>query len=521
MKEPPPLPIGIQSFADLRRGGYLYVDKTHHALALAGRPKGVYFLSRPRRFGKSLFLDTLHQLFRCRRGLFTGLHIEDKWDWDTPHPVLRISFGGGAMGSERLLAGKFEEQLRNAGRELEVECEYGFDDPRCLADLIRRACERHQRQVVVLVDEYDKPILDRIEDPDTALRLRDMLRDFYSVIKDADAYIRFVFLTGVSKFSRVSIFSGLNNLEDITLHPEYATICGYTHAEVRRCFAPWLAGVDEEELERWYNGYRWLGEPVYNPFDILLFFSQGKRFRPYWFETGSPGFLVKLFQGRRYFLPNLEGYRASEEFLSGFDVDNIEPVTLLWQTGYLTILNARPAFDGYEYELGFPNHEVRTALANHLLRAYTETAPERAVRHAAYGALSSGDAEGLAAAIRRLFAAIPYRNFTAMDLAGYEGYYASVLYACLASLGLAVIPEDVSNHGQADLTVRAPGHVWVMEIKVVENGPVEGNPALEQILSRGYADKYRNEPGMTVHCLGLVFGRKERNLVDWAVSRCG
>jgi len=513
----PRLPIGIQSFAKIRQGGFAYVDKTAHAWRLAGQA-GVFFLSRPRRFGKSLFLDTLHQLFACRRELFSGLYIEDKWDWDTPHPVIRISFGSGPSRTPEQLTGKFEEQLRNASRDLGVRCGYAFDDPRCFADLIRRTCEHYQRQVVVLVDEYDKPILDRIEEPGSALVLRDMLRDFYSVLKEADPYLRFVFLTGVSKFSRVSIFSGLNNLEDLTIHPDFAAICGYTQSELEEIFSTWLDGVDMSEVKRWYNGYAWLGEPVYNPFDILLFLSQDKRFRPYWFETGSPSFLVRLFQENRYFLPELEGISASDELLSSFDVDNIDPVTLLWQTGYLTIRDAQAVLDGYEYRLAFPNHEGRVSLNKTLLAAYAGSNVARNLRAGLYQALSGGDTAGIGGAVERLFSAIPYRNFSAIDLAAYEGYYASVLYAFFSSLGLSVIPEDISNHGQADLTVRAPGHVYVMEVKVVEEEEVSGNPALEQIRARGYAGKYAGEPGVEVHCLGLVFSRAARNLVAFDAS---
>ncbi len=494
------LPIGIQTFADIRQGDFVYIDKTPHVHALTKSPKGFYFLSRPRRFGKSLFLDTLHQLFACEKKLFQGLFIEDKWDWDHPYPVIKISCGGGMMRSLKDLADKFEEIFRNNCRELGVECGYELSDRRCFAELIRRTHEKYGRQVVILVDEYDKPILDQIERPELAAELRDTLKDFYSVIKDSDQHVRFVFLTGVSKFSKVSIFSGLNNLEDITIDKRYATICGYTHEDVQHHFARHLAGVDMEELRLWYNGYQWLGEPVYNPFDILLFIAKGHMFSSYWFETGSPAFLIKLFQKNRYFLPELEVIVVGEDILSSFDVDRINPVTLLFQTGYLTIRQVRTRRNKPIFTLGCPNLEVRFSLSDSLIDSYSGLVTEKApLQDSLADTLAKGDLAGLEKQIFRLFAAIPYRNFIARDLPEFEGYYASVLYAFFASLGLSIVPEDITNQGQVDLTVSYENHIYVMEIKVTAAAETRGNPALKQIKKRGYAEKYLGRPGITVH----------------------
>ncbi|MEB3204465.1 MAG: AAA family ATPase, partial [Candidatus Sericytochromatia bacterium] len=279
------LPLGIQTFAKIREDAHYYVDKTPMALRLVARGTH-YFLSRPRRFGKSLFLDTLKELFEGNKALFTGLHAEEHWDWTVKHPVLRLSFGSGVLKTPEDLAASMHFQLTMLEREHDLKSSFS-DAPSRLGDLIRNLHEQAGQRVVVLVDEYDKPILDNLTEPDRARMMRDGLRDIYSVLKDADAHLRFVFITGVSKFSKVSLFSGLNNLRDITLSPEYSAICGYTDHDVDTVFAPELEGLDRERIRRWYNGYNWRGESVYNPFDLLLLFQE-REYKSYWFETGTP-----------------------------------------------------------------------------------------------------------------------------------------------------------------------------------------------------------------------------------------
>ncbi|MBV5336234.1 PD-(D/E)XK nuclease domain-containing protein, partial [bacterium] len=316
--------------------------------------------------------------------------------------------------------------------------------------------------------------------------------------------------------------------------------CGYTQADLTTTFGGHLAGVDWDRLKRWYNGYNFLGEPVYNPFDILLFIRKGQMYRNYWFETGSPSFLLKLLQRRQTFLPALEGIEASEEILDSFDIERIDPVTLLFQTGYLTIDQARQSFDQWLFKLRVPNQEVRQALANHLVDAYTGRLPSERLnwQQAIYDPLTQGDVAGLIAAIQRLFAGIPWRNFTGNDLPEAEGYYASVLYAFFASLNAEIIPEDVSNQGQVDLTIKLADYIYVIEIKLAprqarrpptapesigDEGAPEpardgaANPALAQLRARGYSDKYRGLPGKGLFEVGLVFERTARNLVqaDW------
>jgi hypothetical protein len=254
------LPIGIQTFAKLREDGCYYVDKTAFALRLIGQGTH-YFLSRPRRFGKSLLLDTLAELFAGNQTLFQGLYAHDRWDWDIRYPVIRISFGGGVVQDPDQLTRKIREQLRINQAALGVTCSEP-DIEGCFAELIRQAHATTGRRVVVLVDEYDKPILDNLTHPETATGIRDGLRNLYSVIKDSDAHIRFAMLTGVSKFSKVSLFSGLNNLNDITVDANYSALCGYTEADLDQVFTPELDGLDRDEIRRWCNGYNWTGESV-------------------------------------------------------------------------------------------------------------------------------------------------------------------------------------------------------------------------------------------------------------------
>ena len=354
------LPIGIQTFRKFREEGYYYVDKTAWIRRLLNEGKH-YFLSRPRRFGKSLFLDTLKELFEGNEALFEGLHIHHRWDWSVRHPVVRLSFGSGSFKEPGYVHKDAMAQLDAIEEEASVAGRYDTAPAR-LRHLIQALHRRTGQRAVILVDEYDKPILDALEAPETARANRDFLRGLYAVIKDCDANVRFTFLTGVSKFSKVSLFSGLNNLTDITLEPEYSAVCGYTEADLDTVFAPELAGLDREAVRDWYNGYGWLGEEkVYNPFDILLLFRR-RKFGAYWFETGTPSFLIDVLSARGVASPALDGMIGTDELLSAFDVDEIGTEALLFQTGYLTIREEEASGGEPFYRLGYPNREVRQSL---------------------------------------------------------------------------------------------------------------------------------------------------------------
>jgi hypothetical protein len=516
------LPIGINTLRKIFGNGMVYVDKTEIAHKLI-QNAGAYFLCRPRRFGKSLFVDTLKEIFEGNRELFKGLYIYDRWDWDRKYPVIKIDFAGGLVQSRAELDTKLTYIIKTSAAKLDVAIDFDTDIAGQFSDLIKAASAKYRVPAVVLIDEYDKPLLDNIENPERIGEIRDGLKNFYSVLKEQDANLQFVFLTGVSKFSKVSIFSGINNLKDITLSKEFATICGYTQNDLETTFAEHLAGVDWDELRKWYNGYNFLGELVYNPFDILLFISEDKLYRNYWFETGTPTFLVKLFQKNRYFLPDLDNLVVGEELLSSFEIERIEPVTLLFQTGYLTIKESFVDMSRLMFKLRFPNFEVKTSFNEYLISGYTDLTVEKLqYERSAYDALLRGDLGALEKTIRRLFSAIPYRNFTNNNLIESEGYYASVLYAFFAAINCEIIPEDITNHGQADMTVKLGSYIYVMEIKLMPGGeaaagspPDRENPALRQIQEMGYAEKYGGIADTRVFEVGMVFGKEARNLIQF------
>ena len=502
------LPIGIQTFREVREDCY-YVDKTPYIDQLLKGGKH-YFLSRPRRFGKSLFLDTLKELFEGSEELFEGLAVHGEWDWSVRHPVVRLSFGSGHFTRPDGLHGSAMAQLERVGRENAIESAYATS-PERFDHLIRALHERTGERVAVLVDEYDKPILDALEDPEMARANRDYLRGLYSVVKECDAHVRFSFITGVSKFSKVNLFSGLNNLTDLTLDPEFSGICGYTEADLDAVFAPELPGLDREAIRDWYNGYSWLGEEkVYNPFDILLLF-RSRRFRAHWFETGSPTFLVDTLFRRRVRSVDLDGMLPSDDLLSAFDLDAIAPEALLFQTGYLTILREEPRASETFYRLGYPNREVRQGLNRSLLDRMVGD-PSRRAAHGArlYDLLEADDIDGLRELFHAFYASIPHQWYTNNDIADYEGFYASVFYSYFAGLGLDVTVEESTSHGRLDMAVRFEGRVYVFEFKVVEQAG-EG-AAMAQLRDRGYADKYRT-PDARVHLVGVEFSSASRNVV--------
>ncbi|MCZ0942555.1 MAG: ATP-binding protein [Gammaproteobacteria bacterium] len=509
------LPIGIQTFRKIREQNCYYVDKTPFIKALIDGGSH-YFLSRPRRFGKSLFLDTLKELFEGSRALFEGLAICGEWDWSSRHPVLRLSFGGGNFREPGYLTTNLMAQLDALEREAGIESGY-VTAPERFAHLLGALHEQTGQPVVVLVDEYDKPILDALDSPELARTNRDFLRGIYSVIKDRDAHIRFAFLTGVSKFSKVSLFSGLNNLKDITLDRRYSAICGYTDADLDTVFAPELPGLDRKDIQNWYNGYSWRGKSrVYNPFDILLLFDS-REFKAHWFETGSPAFLVETLFQRRISSLALEDLAGADDLLSKFDVGSIGTEALLFQTGYLTIVEELNLGGEPFYKLGYPNREVRQSLNRSLLGHLVQDQTQQTANSLKLiQLLEANDFGGLKTLFHAFFASIPHQWYTNNHIAEYEGYYASVFYSYFAGLGLDITVEDSSNHGRLDMAVRFGGHVYLFEFKVVEMAS-EG-AAMSQLKAKGYAEKYR-ALGEPIHLVAVEFSKVDRNLAAFEVER--
>ena len=509
------LPIGIQTFCKIREQDCYYVDKTAYIRRLLDEGTH-YFLSRPRRFGKSLFLDTLKEVFEGNEPLFAGLYIHDRWDWSVRHPVLRLSFGSGNFKVPGYVETNLMAQLDAVERRTGVASDYATGAER-FAHLLEELHDRAGQPVAVLIDEYDKPIVDALEVPDIARANRDFLRGLYAVIKDSDAHIRFTFITGVSKFSKVSLFSGLNNLKDITLDRRYSAICGYTEADLDTVFAPELPGLDREQIRAWYNGYSWLGdEKVYNPFDILLLF-RNREFKAHWFETGTPTFLVETLFKRRVSSLELGEMESNDELLSTFDVDHIATEALLFQTGYLTITNAEELGGKRFYQLGYPNREVRQSLNESLLRYLVQDSTRQMANSIRlYRLLEANDFAGLETLFHAFFASIPYEWYTNNDIARYEGYYASVFYSYFAALGLDIRVEDSSSHGRLDMAVLFNGHVYLFEFKVVELA--SAGAALAQLKERRYADKYR-ALGQPIYLIAVEFSKDERNVAAFDVER--
>ena len=509
------LPIGIRTFRELREDGCYYVDKTAYVERLLAKGKH-YFLSRPRRFGKSLFLDTLKEFFEGNQALFAGLYIHDRHDWSKRHPVVRLSFGGGNFKDPDLLEANVMEQLAAAERRAGVGFEYLTAAGR-FAGLLEALHGHTGRRVVVLVDEYDKPILDAlVEAPEVARANRDYLRGLYGVIKDSDAHVRFTFLTGISKFSKVNLFSQLNNLTDLTLDRRYSAICGYTERDLDAVFASELAGLDRKRVREWYNGYRWRGEEkVYNPYDVLLLFDT-REFAAHWFETGTPAFLVDTLLERRVASVSLDTMVSTADLLSAFDVGKIGTEALLFQTGYLTITGEEELGGMALYRLGYPNREVRQSLNRVLLRHLVQDAERQTANSIRLARLlEAHDCAGLQELFQAFFASIPYHWHTSNEIANYEGYYASVFYSYFAALGYEIAVEESSSHGRLDMAVRTGGHVYLFEFKVAEMAPP--GSALAQLQERDYAAKHRGS-GEPIHLIGVEFSRRTRNVTAFEVA---
>ncbi len=514
------LPVGNASFRSLREWNFYYVDKTPHLWRLAQRP-GCYFLSRPRRFGKTLLISTLQALFEGHEPLFRGLHIHDRWDWQTTYPVVRLSFGGTFRGPDELDK-DILRQLHGIERRHQLTPDIESDTgPTRLRSLIDRLQLTTGQQVVVLVDEYDKPILDVLEDSERAEVHRDRLQGLYGILKDCAEWLRFVFVTGISMYSKVSLFSGFNNLNDLSLMPRYATICGYTETDLDTVFAPELEGVSDTErtqIRHWYNGYRWRGETtVYNPFDILLYF-QNREFRPYWYQTGTPRYLYhRLAQGM---IPTLDlsQMKLPHRALSHFESDRIDVHALLFQCGYLTIVKEATRGSRLVYTLDYPNHEVRLALHEELLAAVCGEGSEPGWQWVKQ--LEAHDFDGFTQELKALFAGIPYQ-WQERASPPHEGFYAAILYAGLFTLDLDIRVEESTRHGRSDLVLIRPGHVFVLECKVAPNEAAvdrQLEAAMQQMRERGYADKYRS-PGQKIHLLALVFDREQRQLAALRAER--
>jgi hypothetical protein len=509
------LPIGVQNFAKLRESDFLYVDKTKliHQLIKEGN---VFFLSRPRRFGKSLLISTIEAIFKGEKDLFSGLYIEDQWDWEQKHPVLRFDFAGiNSRTTENLIRSLFETIemfASNYGVELKNSTLNGR-----FSELISRLHQLTGHPVVVLVDEYDKPITENLTNPEVALSNRDALHDFYQVLKASDEHLRLIFLTGVSKFAGVSVFSSLNNLRDITLSEDYSAICGYTQSELEHYFSAYFDNLSVklnmpyqvllDEIRAWYDGYSWDGKTsVYNPFSTLLFLTENQ-FDNYWFRTGTPTFLIELLKKNNQIRPVLEPVVSDSSLFDSFDIVRMNEVSLLFQTGYLTVKQKEFVLGRPQYTLGVPNSEVSESFLKYLLSAYSSYPVEREyeLKNRMRQQLQSRDAAGFEQSIREMLAYIPYPLHI-----GKEAYYHSLFLLWLKMLGFEIQGEITTNLGRIDAVLKFPDHTVIAEIKYqCKKGKIAVLPdkAIEQIKDKQYADRFNN--GQAVSLLAVAFAGKE------------
>ena len=518
----------MQTFRTLREQNCYYVDKTPYVQRLLDEGTH-YFLSRPRRFGKSLFLDTLKELFEGSEALFAGLYIHDRHDWSERHPVVRLSFGGGNFRDADLLEANVMEQLAAAERRLGVVSEYLTAAGR-FAYLLEALHRQTGQRVAVLVDEYDKPILDVLEQPQVARANRDYLRGLYGVIKDSDAHVRFTFLTGISKFSKVNLFSQLNNLTDITLDPAYSSICGYTEDDLEAVFAPELGGLDRERVRDWYNGYSWRGaEKVYNPFDVLLLLRR-REFEAHWFETGTPAFLVDMLFERRVSSVSLGDMVSTGELLSAFDVggraaaEHIGTEALLFQTGYLTITGEERLGGKALFRLGYPNREVRQSLNEHLLRHLVQDAAQQTANSIRLARLlEAHDCSALKELFHAFFASIPIRGMPT-DGVGTDQQPHRRLRGLLRQRVLLLLRRARLRHrGGRIEQPRAPGHGSAhrrprLPVRVQGGGDGaagSGARAVAGTRLRRQVPRPADEP---IHLIGVEFSRDTRNVTAFEVA---
>jgi hypothetical protein len=515
---PRKLPIGIQDFVSLREDGYLYVDKTALVYRLVNEGK-VYFLSRPRRFGKSLLCSTLGAYLEGRRELFAGLAIERlEANW-TRYPVLRLDLNAEQYNApERLLAiiarhlERWEAQYQVARIADSIAARFQA--------VIEQAHLASGQRVAVIIDEYDKPLLATLDNPALNHELRQILKPFFGSLKSSDEHLKFVFITGVTKFGQVSVFSDMNQLQDLSLHPDYAPLCGITEPELLATFGPELAtlaqaqGLGAEDclaaVRRQYNGYRFhpAGPSVYNPFSTLNLFSV-REFADYWFQTGTPTFLVELLKQADTDLREIEGVQLGAGDFADYRADPDRPLPVLYQSGYLTIKGYNPKRQ--TYTLGFPNDEVRNGFLQFLAPSYTAVEKGRTGFHIGKFAdeLEAGEVDAFLNRLRSFFGSIPY------DLNDQtERHYHVVYYLVFTLLGQFVQSEVKSALGRSDAVVQTPDSVFVFEFKL--NGSAEA--ALAQIDAKGYLIPYQAS-GKALVKVGVEFDRASRNLGRWLVQR--
>ena len=515
------LTSSVYSFEDLIQGNFLYVDKTEYIWQLIKPAKEMYFLSRPRRFGKSLTISTLKAVFEGKKELFKGLAIYDKpYDWK-PYPVIHLDLNGFDFGSIEALRSSLCRLMREIATIHHLQLNESKPE-QMFREIITELSKKNK--IVLLLDEYDKPILNNIGKSECKQILAD-LKAFYSVIKAFEGKLRFAFITGVSKFCHVSLFSDLNNLTDITMDARYAPMLGYTQSEFESNFKNQIEAVEKTqtlshqdflaEIKNWYDGFRFHAESesVYNPVSLASFFEHGGEFNNYWFQTGTSSILFEIMKKQSFNLPEALEATVSSSFFEAFEIDRLNPKTLLYQTGYLTIgktVKVPVPFTkvmNTEYTLVFPNFEVKSSFNDHLLKYYTNVQTDqsqRLIRNLIQD-IGSGNADGFMKQLQTLFANIPY------DMRGKEEHdYQTVIYVIFMMLHIFIEGEHRTGEGRIDLMLSAGEWIYVIELKLNKSAEA----AMQQIHDKNYALKFRNR-GKKIMLIGANLDSERGQLTDW------
>jgi hypothetical protein len=506
------LPISIQTFSELREKNYVYVDKTPLIYKIMNEGK-MYFLSRPRRFGKSMTISTLEAIYEGRKELFEGLWIEDKWDWSRQYPVIHISFNNFNYKDNPLtdvLSWEMKAQADKHGIILQTN-----DYARQFEELIQKLAKA-KGKVVILIDEYDKPIIDFLEKPKhkIAKNNRDILRQFYACLKSNDYNIEFFLMTGVSKFSQTGIFSHLNHLNDISLNDKFATLVGYTHEELVLNFKEYIEHAaqkikySEEELlkdiKMWYNGYSWDGvSTVYNPYSVLLFFANGS-FQPHWYSTGSPKFLLDIIKNVKEY--DFNQLKVQTEIIDSYEIEDLNIRTLLFQTGYLTV-KERDIRNG-TFLLDYPNREVEQAMSRQILALMTANKQIDTPLFNAHDAFLENDMERIMEILNSMLEDVPSPLYKKK-----EHFFHSLVHLFFRYMGFRVESEVNTVRGRLDAVVKTDTHIYIFEFKIRKTA----QDAFQQILDKKYADKYRMF-NKTIVGIGINFDADNKCIDEWKIE---
>ena len=534
------LPLGIQGFKKIREGNYYYADKTRliEKLVVASSTKkskpGYYFLSRPRRFGKSLLVDTIRYLFEGKKELFEGLYIYDKWDWNQTHPVIRLSFGGTQYKKIDDIEGSVYKHLTKIEKAHKIPAYVHPEDEEPtskgtfhFSHVISSLYEKYKKEVAILIDEYDLPLLDVLEDPKKAKEHCEYLRGLYGVLKEDHDEIHFTFVTGISMFSKVNLFSRINHLNDISVDKNFSTICGYTSHDLETVFAPEIKPYSMKKIKRWYDGYNWdpknKSPRVFCPSSVLLLFAKDD-FQNWWCDDSTPKHMYDLMKKNHITSLNIGNKHVQKSFLKTFDVENPDITILLFQLGYLTIRKPMDGYDENYLRLTFPNYEVAKSLSTaYLEHRIGSCLPANFSQHGPeiLKPLRSLDASELQARISNFLSELPCNKNTGSKPPQYEWYYGDLMYALLVSHCSSITMEETTSHGRSDMVIREKNQVFVCEFKCINSD--DNNPnkvsqgALQQIKDRKYGDRYRKDR-VGVYAVSMVFGKKERDILIVAIE---